>query len=322
MKRVLSLIFLTTLFSAIRAQDISVTSSPDTSVMMIGDQQRFVVSATLPAGTEALLSPLSDTLVKGIVILGSPVRDTALLNGGLIRITDSYNITGFDSGTYYFPPFFAEVVSDNSMIRFFSDISALRIVRPEITPSDSTDVIFDIVPPRTAPLAFREILPWIIIALVMALIIVVLAKFLPRNPLKIFTRPAPPPEPAHVIAFRELEKLKTEELWQKNEVKEHYSRLSDILRRYINNRYGIMSPELTTDETVRLLQKAGVLQHENLAMIREVLSLSDMVKFAKYMPAQETNITSFDSSRKFVEMTREPDYVPITSGEKKGGTHE
>ena len=93
-----------------------------------------------------------------------------------------------------------------------------------------------------------------------------------------------PAEPAHVIALRELTRLKEEELWQKGEMKEYYSRLSDILRRYIDNRYGISSPELTTDETVRMLQKAAVTTHGQMTLVKELLSLSDMVKFAKYLP--------------------------------------
>src|SRR5665647_729517 len=262
MRRVFILVALLLLFSTAYPQEIVVKSSPDTSSILIGDQIGFSVSATIPSGIDAALSTMTDTLTGKIIILGRSDRDTVTAPDGRLTVTDRYLITGFDSGTYSLPPFYAEYISGDSLKRFYSDYSFLRVDHPEITPQDTTDVIFDIVPPLTAPVTFSEIVPWLVIALISLAVIYLLARFLPRNPLRKFVRPPAPVEPAHVIALRELYKLRDEELWQKGEVKEFYSRLSDILRRYIDNRYGIMSPELTTDETVRMLQKAAVTTHD------------------------------------------------------------
>lgn len=319
MKRALSLYFLLLIIGKIHGQDISVTSAPDTSSILIGDQIHFIVSASINGNEGVNLQQLTDTLAGKIIILGKPVRDTVRLTGNKTKIEDKYLITAFDSGTYTIPPFYAELKSGDSIHRYYSDYSRLRVIRPDTTPADTTDVIFDIVPPRKAPVKFSEILPWLILFVVMAIIIWALAKFLPRNPLRRFIRPAPPAEPAHVVAFRELEILRSDELWQKGEIKEYYSRLSDILRRYIDGRYSIMSPELTTDETVRMLQKASVLKQDELTVIKDVLSLSDMVKFAKYIPQEEVHSKAFDDSYRFVEMTRMPAATSDTPGEKKGG---
>lgn len=301
---------------ASQGQEIIVTSAPDTSVILIGDQTGFTVSATMPAGITAELSQAGDTLAGKIVILGRSARDTAIMQDGALRITDRYLITSFDSGSYTIPPFFAGRVSGDSLIRYFSDYSFITVLRPDIALQDTTDVIFDIVPPRSAPVTFSELLPWIIIALIAAVVIYLLARFLPRNPLKRFVRPVPPPEPAHLIALRDLHELKAAELWQKGEVKEYYSRLSDILRRYIDNRYGISSPELTTDETVRMLHKAAVTTTGQMAVVKEVLSLSDMVKFAKYMPDSSSNEYAHVNAVRFVEETREPD---VATAEEQAG---
>jgi hypothetical protein len=136
--------------------------------------------------------------------------------------------------------------------------------------------------------------------------------------LRRFVRPPAPKEPAHVIAMRELARLKEEELWQKGEVKEYYSRLSDIIRRYIDDRYGISSPELTTDETVRMLQRAAVTTTDQMTLVKDLLLLSDMVKFAKYLPQSEIHERSFDDAVKFVEMTREPDVIAEEKAEEGG----
>jgi hypothetical protein len=292
---------------ATQAQVIRVTSAPDTSAILIGDRTGFTVTAEIPAGLSGEMNSAGDTIAGKILVLHRYPRDTTRLTDGALRIIDRYLITSFDSGTYEIPPFFAERVSGDSLIRYYSEYSSLRVLRPDIVLQDTTDVIFDIVPPRTAPVTFSEVLPWIIIALIASALVYLLARFLPRNPLKRFVKPVPPPEPAHIIALRELKALREGELWQKGEVKEYYSRLSDILRRYIDNRYGISSPELTTDETVRMLQRAAVTTPGQMGLVKEVLSLSDMVKFAKYLPAAVIHESAYGNSHRFVDETQEPE---------------
>ena len=318
MRRAITLCAILMLFTAAYPQDIVVKSSPDTSSIIIGDQIGFSVSAKIPSGIDVALSTMTDTLTGKIIILGRSARDTVISADGNLTVTERYLITGFDSGRYTLPPFYAEYLSGDSLKRYYSDYSFLTVGRPDIAPQDTTDVIFDIVPPRTAPVTFSEILPWLVIAVIALAVIYLLARLLPRNPLRRFVRPPAPAEPAHVIALRELHRLKDEELWQKGEVKEYYSRLSDILRRYIDNRYNIMSPELTTDETVRMLQKAAVTTHDQMSLVKELLSLSDMVKFAKYLPQSEIHDKSFNDGVRFVELTRKSDVIPeVNSG--KGG---
>ena len=292
------------------AQEIRVTSKPDTSAILIGDQTGFTVSAEIPAGVSANLSSAADSLAGKIVILRRDPRDTSVSSDGSVKITDRYLITSFDSGSYAIPPFYAEVESGDSLLKYFSDYSFLDVIRPDVAPQDTTDVIYDIIPPRGAPVTFREVLPWVVIALIAAVIVWLLARFLPRNPLRRFVRPPAPPEPAHIVALRDLQVLREEELWQKGEIKDYYSRLSDILRRYIDGRYGISSPELTTDETVRMLQKAAVTTPGQMTLVKELLSVSDIVKFAKYLPDSAVHVTFMENAVRFVEETRLPDTEP------------
>jgi hypothetical protein len=304
MRRVLITSVVLLLSVAAFSQDITVSSLPDTTVMLIGDQTGFTVKATMPGNVRAELSTATDTLAGKIIVLRRDPRDTFSSPDGSMTITDRYLVTSFDTGTFRIPPFYAEVTKGDSVLRYFSDVSFLKVIRPDITPPDSTNVIFDIVPPRAAPVTFAEVLPWLVIAAIAAVVLYLLARFLPRNPLRRLVRPPAPPEPAHVIALRELQSLRAEELWQKGEIKEYYSRLTDILRRYIDNRYGISSPELTTDETVRMLQKASVTTREQMSLVKELLSLSDMVKFAKYLPEAALHESSFDDAVRFVEETK------------------
>lgn len=324
MKRVSAIFIMLAFAVSMRGQEVTITAKPDTSSILIGDQIHFRVSATFAPGSRVRLSVARDTLTDKVLILSTSKRDSASLPDGRKMITDNYLITCFDSGNYVIKPFVAEVFDKGVSKNYYSNISALNVLRPSIAPADTTDVIYDIIGPRKAPVVFREILPWIIIAAVMALIVWLLARFLPRNPLGKFVRKEKPLEPAHKIAFRELEMLRKEELWQKGEVKEYYSRLSDILRRYIDGRFDVQSPELTTDETVRKLQRSGLLKNEVLSVVKLILSDSDMVKFAKFLPDEEVNRTSIEKAVSFVEITRPVELAPENADDqqKKGGSNE
>jgi hypothetical protein len=111
-------------------------------------------------------------------------------------------------------------------------------------------------------------------------------------------------EPAHIIAFRELEQLRAEKLWQNGEIKLYYTRLSEIVRQYLENRYGISALEHTTGETLDHLLSAGFKKDENYNKLRAVLTESDLVKFAKYKPGPVENDLNYETAWVFVDMTK------------------
>lgn len=321
MKRVSAFICSMALTASLSGQEVVVTALPDTSSILLGDQIHFKLSAEIPSGASINLPVIHDTLTAKILILGRPERDTLMLRNGMKKVTDSYLITSFDEGSYSIAPIPC-IVNENGIIKtYLSEASALNVIRPAVAPADTTDVIYDIIGPRKAPVIFMEVLPWIIIGLVAVLILWLLLKFLPRNPLAKFLKKEKPAVPAHITAFRELDNLRKDELWQKGEIKEYYSRLSDILRRYIDGRFGIQSPELTTDETVRKLQKSKFVSNDVLAVVKNILSDADMVKFAKYKPGDDINNISIDKATEFITVTKPAEIVSEdnSEAEKKGG---
>jgi hypothetical protein len=183
-------------------------------------------------------------------------------------------------------------------------------MRVRIAPADTTQKIYDIIKPYRAPLTAGEILPWILLGAVLILVAFLLIRAIKRMKKKekdiIFPVKS---EPAHIIAFRELEKLKADEIWQKGDFKLYCTRLTEILRIYLENRFGVNSLEMTTSETLNAFLKSGMKKDENYALLKSVLSLSDMVKFAKYVPASGENETLYNGSWEFVEKTRMPDEI-------------
>lgn len=106
----------------------------------------------------------------------------------------------------------------------------------------------------------------------------------------------------HDWAFNALSDLESKRLWQSGEVKEHYTLLTSILREYLERRYSIRALEQTSDEILdqlRLQQLSPLL----LADTRELLSVSDLIKFAKADPGIDIHAATIERVRNFVKQT-------------------
>ena len=126
---------------------------------------------------------------------------------------------------------------------------------------------------------------------------------------------ASPKKPAHEIAYEQLEDLSKKDLIRQGRLKEYYSEISDIIRRYLENRFLLKAPEMTTEEFLLYVRDyaslpaspaadaADISQHKNL--LKEFLSSCDLVKFAKYTPSLEEIEGIVLSARKFVDATKE-----------------
>ena len=289
----------------VRAQEISVTAAFDTSRILIGDQINFTVIVEQPAGIKLSLPVLKDTLVKNIEILSGPLIDSTKLSAGKLKITEKYLVTSFDSGYYKVEPVFAETRDVNGLKRYYSDYSLLEVARVKLTPPDTVGKIFDIVEPYKAPVTLGEIMPWVLLVLLISAIIWLIIRFLKKfSKSKKEIIVSVSTEPAHVIAFRDLERLREEKLWQNGETKKYYTRLTEILRRYLENRFEVFSLELTTSETLEALVKTGFKKDESYNKLKSVLNGADLVKFAKYKPEPSENELNFENSWEFVSETK------------------
>jgi hypothetical protein len=298
-------------------QEIKVTATFDSSRIFIGDQVHYTLTLIKPSGVPASLKTLKDTLCKNIEIVSGPSADSLMMPDKMMKITRKYLVTSFDSGFYQVPPVYAEIKDEGGIKRFYSDYSPLRVMRVKIAPPDTTVKIFDIIKPYRAPVTFGEIFPWIIALVLVAAIVwgaVIFFRKLKKN--KMGDEPVINPDPAHIIAFRELEKLKEEQVWQKGELKYYYTRLTEILRKYLENRYGVFSLEMTTSETLEALLKTGFKKDEYYMLLKTILNGSDLVKFAKYKPDPAENEEHFDNSWRFVDSTK---MIEVTSEDGKSG---
>ncbi len=114
----------------------------------------------------------------------------------------------------------------------------------------------------------------------------------------------PVKRPAHEIAYAALEELKGRGLPARGMIREYYLQLSNIVRRYIENRFNVRAAEMTTEEFLFTMKNSEILDSGQKDMVKIFLELSDMVKFAKYGPTPEETDNSFEIARHLVDATR------------------
>lgn len=173
---------------------------------------------------------------------------------------------------------------------------------------DSAAVLKPLKAPMNTPVSLAEVAPYAGIGLGgIALVLLFIFFILPLlRKETVATMVKKPEDPPHVIAFRELDRLKENELWKKGEVKQYYSFLSRIIREYVERQYQIPAMESITGEILtefRRQNKQDYLQE----LLEQLLQLSDLVKFAKSEPTPEENLGHLNNVYIFVQKTY-PDF--------------
>jgi hypothetical protein len=118
-------------------------------------------------------------------------------------------------------------------------------------------------------------------------------------------RPFAPPPPPHVVAAAALDALRARNLVERGAFKEFYSALADIVRMYMEGRYGLRAPEMTTEEFLTATAKDFRLAVPHQRLLASFLSECDLVKFARHRPARNDSDNAFAAARRFVDETIE-----------------
>jgi Na+-transporting methylmalonyl-CoA/oxaloacetate decarboxylase gamma subunit len=278
----------------------------DTSMMLIGDQTKVTFEASFPDSLHVDLPIFSDTIIDKLEILNISDIDTIRENNSL-KISQEYLVTCFDSGWYFIPPInFALAIPALNQFDTLQSRPIYFGVSTMVIDTVNANAITDIKAPIDAPITLREILPFVGIGFVFILLVflayVLYMKFAKKEP--IFVKKEKPKEPAHIIAYRELDNLKKEKLWQKGQIKEYYSKLTEVVRVYIEARFGILAMESTTDEIMEAFRISGDLNKELKEELFDTLGRADFVKFAKANPLANENEMSLTFAYDFVAKTK------------------
>jgi hypothetical protein len=285
------------------AQDIRVRATLDTTGLRIGEQTNLRLTVEHPSGVQVKFPSPADTLSSNIEIVQRSGIDSSVENGRSVQ-SQSYTITSFAEGLHDIPSLTVNYRKPNDTTLYSIQTQALALSVQTVKVDTTSQEIRDIKPPLALERTFAEILPYLLIAFgAIALIVGGVYWWKKRKPAEVFVEKPPVPEtPPYQVAMEALEKLHEERLWQKGEEKEYHSRLTDILRVYVEKTYHITTLEATTDEILAQFRLAAAPAGAT-EMLRSVLTKADMVKFARYKPLPDEHDRSLNSAREFVTIT-------------------
>ncbi|UCF66209.1 MAG: DUF4381 family protein, partial [Acidobacteriota bacterium] len=165
---------------------------------------------------------------------------------------------------------------------------------------DATD-IRDIAGPVAVPFDWTPLLIGLAVLVVLGGLVLVGTRLLRR-----INAPSapPPPRPPDVVALEALARLRHQRLAEPEERAEWYVALSAIVRTYIERRFGLRAPEMTTEEFIYAVQRESPLSPAHRQLLGEFLAECDLVKFARHVPGLEDAERVYAAARRFVNETR------------------
>lgn len=298
-------------YSIASAQEVKVNASIDTNNIRIGEQFHMNLSAVVPAGTKLLFPQLPDTLKKLEIVRRSKIDTLLSADGKTNTFQQQITLTSFDSGFYVLEPiaFYFQHAGKPDSDSAFTEAQLISVRTIQV---DTTRAIKDIKAPLDVPLTFKEILPYLLGALIVLVITLLILRELKRRKKKVVpVKVKIPSRPAHEIALEALKKTEEEKLWQQGFFKRYHSMVSEIIRTYIEHRFSIQALEYTTDETLEHF-RGSLINEEAKEKLKYMLQLADMVKFAKVQPIASENEQALSSAYDFIALTK-----PVTASDFK-----
>ncbi len=239
-------------------------------------------------------------------VLDPPVPQSAAMGGG-VESRLELQVAAFELGELSFPSLDLEVVDAGG------DATALATeavaVTIESVGRDEGGDIRDIKGPLAIPFEVVTLLPWVAALAALAAAAAWVYRRYRRRTRPEAPRPARPRRPAHVVAREALDALEAARMLERGEIKTYHIRLSDILRVYIEGRFGVDAMEMTTGEVLDGLLRTDA-DRGAVADARRVLDRCDLVKFAKLRPALPECRELAPLARRVVDVTVPPEPVP------------
>lgn len=284
-----------------QAQGVFVEQKIDSVGIFIGQQAHVTVAVT--AGKEAKIAfpewKPQTYLVPGVEILAIE-GDTANADDDQQRISRRLTITSFDEKIYALPP--VEVKVDGKPYQ--GEPLALKVVTVDVDTLHPNQFF----PPKDVqdnPFLWSEWRPFLWLSvLVVALCVLafwLLMRLKDNKPIITSIRIVKKILP-HQRAMKAIEQMKAERMTASEDQKEYYTRLTDTLRQYINERFGFNAMEMTTPEIIYNLQQTG--DQTMIGELKELFETADLVKFAKYSTLMGENDLNLVNAINFIDQTK------------------
>ena len=307
-KYVLILMAVFALLGGLKAQDVEVEGKVESKDVQVGKPFTLDLSLKVPYGWFVEWNDFAtDTLSEQLdIIKRSEVERTADADSNVI-VKQQLTLMTFDTGQVQVPPValkYARSFDDPNRLKAYTDPINLYSTTIVV---DTTLAYKPIVEPIAAPVQMKEVFPWILAVLLLALATFGIWYWRKHRKTKvdadgnIVRGPVIPP---YDKAVGDLENLRQQKLWQSGKVKEYFSTLTDIAREYIEGQFGVNAVEMTTDDILEEVKPLHF-SSETYNKLKDTMEVADLVKFAKYSSSNLESENAMNNMTEFVNESYE-----------------
>ena len=293
--------------------EVALTLRVDRNSVSVADNIRIRVEASYPENAQV---EFPDALAEEAAFRSS-VADTSsprLGEDGKVRIEQTYVVEPYVAGPLMIPGIEVRyrAAGDPGAPQKTVSTEAFEIqVEPVESAQEETAELRDIHDPLAVPFPIA----WVIGLALAALAAAAAAWWWWASRQLATPEPEAPPEAIDEVALRELDELVAKGLEKEGRIKELYGGVSDILRRYIEARFGLHAPEQTTEEFLAELRRTLGFDPAHRALLREFLEHTDLVKFAEANPTAAQIESTIAACRRFIVETKpQPQAETIVEG--------
>lgn len=291
------------------ASPVTVKAKLDSVNLLMGRLTTLNVEVVQNEGVKGHFEIFNNNSAGYVGVCGDSVElrtsyrsDTVKLGSGRIQINYQIPVQAFDSGSYRLPELVYVAGQDTAL----SNRVSLK-VNPVVASVDEPIAGFAPVADPEGKSVFDNVPDWLYYywwVILLAIILIVLfvwsyLRYKNGQVLPVLQRPEPSP---YEKAMSRLTALKERKLWEHGLEKEYFTELTDILRSYLDARFGINAMEMTSRQIMDSL-KGNPLVKEKRDYMRRILDIADFVKFAKVRPLPADNIKAYENAVSFVEET-------------------
>lgn len=302
------------------SQQVSVEAVIDTAKLRIGEQAKVDLYVSYNANLKDLKiqwPSIADTITSEVSVISVSPIDTTFpdkTNSTKIFQHQQIIVSVYDSG-YFALPGFKFILDNDTAHPLFTNPLLLEV---HTVPTDSSDTkLKDIKPPLDEKFNWKWYLGYVYwggSGLLVVIAIIIITLYYARKKNQVVMEPEKPRVPPHITALAALEKIKAEMMWKDGHVKEYYSAISEAIRAYIEDRFGVNALESTTDEIMTAF-RTQVVDKESKEKLQQLLMLSDLVKFAKMFPIEDEHNFTLQNAFDFVNGTKREEEMELPQNE-------
>ena len=287
----------------VTSQNVEVEGKVESTEVQVGKPFTLDLSLKVPYGWFVEWNDFAiDTLSEQLdIIKRSEVERTADADSNVI-VRQQLTLMTFDTGQIQVPPVgltYAKSFNDPNRLKAFTEPIDLYVTTIVV---DTLQPYKPIVEPIAAPVQMKEVFPWILAVLLLAIAVFGIGYWRKHRKVKVDAEgnivrgPAIPP---YDKAVGDLKRLREEKMWQSGKVKEYFSSLTDIAREYIEGQFGVNAVEMTTDDILEEIKPLRF-PKETYDKLKDTMEVADLVKFAKYSASTLESDTALSSMTDFV----------------------